>query len=290
MKCISGSDFGYPLMNLAEAYDYRSAFGVGWEAHGAWEIHHVLSGVVTYEFRNHASLELRGGTFLAIPPKTEHRTLDGSAAPSTRLAMRWSPPTLGKSSVRPPLGISKKDVCAIFANLAHDGLRAHVMPASMRLTARTLFAEIQTAETSADRFREARLRHLCNGMLLCLTQDFNALDVLPHGANVIQHLKRYIDRHLDSDLRMQDLMKVSGYGATHLRALFLKKEGITPMRYITRTRLAKARQLLRDDDLSLDGIAARCGFQSSSYLSTVYRKYYGVAPTHERPQRTDVRQ
>lgn len=282
MKDLHGREFGYPLMDLAETYVYRSAFPVAWEEHASWEIHHVLSGIVAYEFDNGVNLELRGGTFLVIPPRRRHRTSNGSAAPSTRLATRWSPQKPGMRQGQSPLFLSPKDIVRIFADLAASGLVVRQMTHDMLRAAKELFNQVNAAEARPAGFAAALLRHRCNDMLINLALAASAPDPISKDEDVVSAVQRYIDEHLTEQLKMKDLIHISGYGATQLSKLFQDRLGLTPNGYLVRARIQKACDLLKESEKSITEIALACGFSSASYFSTVFRKYRGTAPTRHR--------
>jgi len=282
MKDLHGRDYGYPLMDLAETYVYRTAFPVAWESHTSWEIHHVLSGVVVYEFESNDNLELHGGTFLVIPPRTRHRTMNGSAAPSTRLATRWSPQKPGMRHGQSPLFLAKKDISHIFSSLAASGLIVRQMSHDMFRSAKELFNQVNTAEPKPTGFAAALLRHRCNDMLINLALAANAPDPISKDEDVVSAMQRYIDLHLGEPLRMKDLVQISGYGATQLSKLFQDRLGLTPNGYLIRARIQKACDLLKSGEMSITEIALACGFSSASYFSTVFHKYRGMPPMKQR--------
>jgi len=269
-------------MDLAETYVYRTAFPVAWESHTSWEIHHVLSGVVVYEFEDNDNLELHGGTFLVIPPRTRHRTMNGSAAPSTRLATRWSPQKPGMRRGQSPLFLAKKDISHIFSTLAASGLIVRQMSHGMFRSAKELFNQVNAAGSKPTGFAAALLRHRCNDMLINLALAANAPDPISKDEDVVSAIQRYIDLHLGEQLRMKDLVQISGYGATQLCKLFQDRLGLTPNGYLIRARIQKACDLLKSGEMSITEIALACGFSSASYFSTVFHKYRGMTPMKQR--------
>jgi len=283
MNNLRGIDYGYPLMDLAETYVYRTAFPVAWERHNSWEIHHVLSGSVVYEFDHNVNLELRGGTFLVIPPRKRHRTMNGAAAPSTRLATRWAPQKPGMRQGQSPLFLAKRDIAHIFSDLASLGLTVRPMTHGMMRSAKELFNAINAVKAKPTGFAAALLRHRCNDMLINLALAANAPDPISKDEDVVSAIQRYIDGHLDDKIKMKDLVQRSGYGATQLCKLFQERLGQTPNGYLIRARIRKAVELLRTGQKPITEIATACGFSSASYFSTVFHKYRGIPPTRQRP-------
>jgi len=61
-------------------------------------------------------------------------------------------------------------------------------------------------------------------------------------------------------------------------ARFRELAGESPLRYITRTRLAHAAELLRSTDASLAQIATRAGYGTEFSFSKAFKRSFGVAP------------
>lgn len=67
-----------------------------------------------------------------------------------------------------------------------------------------------------------------------------------------------------------------------LAARFSAAVGMPPLRYLTRWRLALARDLLADRSLTLDAIAGRVGYSSGFALSSAFTREHGISPAAHR--------
>ena len=54
---------------------------------------------------------------------------------------------------------------------------------------------------------------------------------------------------------------------------------MTPIVFLTKKRVAEAKALLDDTDMSVSDIAGAVGFSGRSYFTSVFRKYEGFSPT-----------
>lgn len=63
--------------------------------------------------------------------------------------------------------------------------------------------------------------------------------------------------------------------ATHFRRLFRRAMGSTFQRFELQQRTAAAERLLHTTDLTLEAVAARCGFADASHLNRVFRGLHG---------------
>ena len=89
----------------------------------------------------------------------------------------------------------------------------------------------------------------------------------------------YIDAHLENNISLKDLTRISGLGSHYYFChLFKQSTGITPYQYVIRQKMEQAKQLLKQGDLQLAEIALRCGFSSQSSFNRAFRKYVGTTP------------
>ncbi len=65
----------------------------------------------------------------------------------------------------------------------------------------------------------------------------------------------------------------------HFVRVFREATGETPHRYLTRLRIERARRLLSGSSLSVEQIAARCGFATPGALSSAFLRHTGVRPS-----------
>ena len=72
----------------------------------------------------------------------------------------------------------------------------------------------------------------------------------------------------------------------YVRKLFKKEVGITPHEYLMRSRMDRAQRILlsrvtnRYSEYTITQVAEACGFSEPLYFSRVFKKYFGVAPSH----------
>ena len=54
--------------------------------------------------------------------------------------------------------------------------------------------------------------------------------------------------------------------------------GIAPYQYLMQQRVERAKQLLKQQAISISDIALDCGFANQTYLTKVFRQMTGVTP------------
>lgn len=100
----------------------------------------------------------------------------------------------------------------------------------------------------------------------------------------IEIMKRTVDDPLDFD----EIAKQVGVSRRQIERHFRRHLGVSPMKYYSTIRLAKAHQLLQQTDLPVTEIAISSGFASAEHFSRVYRKAFERAPSRDRLQTYDA--
>jgi AraC-like DNA-binding protein len=92
----------------------------------------------------------------------------------------------------------------------------------------------------------------------------------------------WLDDNLHRDVGGEDMAAIAGLSLTHFRRVFRDWSGMSLSDFIQHARIAKARQWLHDERLSIKEIAARAGFADPFHFSRVFRRIDGLSPTQFR--------
>ena len=94
----------------------------------------------------------------------------------------------------------------------------------------------------------------------------------------ITKAKIFIDTNYAYPITLDDIVKASGLSKYHFTRLFRQTIHITPIQYLTKVRINKAIDLLKDDSLTIEEIAVKIGFSNGNYFSKVFRSLLGLPP------------
>ena len=144
--------------------------------------------------------------------------------------------------------------------------------------------------TKAGQFEQAgpKLVRAFLGMLTMMPQQGAAVD--PGAAASTLEVRRlqvkaFIDKHFARpDLCVASIAKYLHLSPRYIQMAFASDD-ITPSGYLRKRRLAASVALLEDPAklrTSITEIALSCGFGSSAYFSTEFRRAYGMAPRQYR--------
>ncbi|PZV04092.1 MAG: hypothetical protein DCF23_07280 [Cyanobium sp.] len=112
------------------------------------------------------------------------------------------------------------------------------------------------------------------------------------GSRWIRALTDWIDAHADHPLALTDLERQTGYSRRSLQLAFRRHMGCTPMQWVKRCRLQKARERLLHSAPgdSVGGVAQRLGFANAASFSRDFTRLYGEKPSallRQAPSRLD---
>src|SRR5579862_4377815 len=105
--------------------------------------------------------------------------------------------------------------------------------------------------------------------------------LLGASASVSRALKLIGESALD-DGSVDDLAERLGIGARHLRRLFLRYLGATPVAVAQTRRVHFAKKLIDETSLSMTQVAMASGFGSIRRFNATFQKLYGRAPSRLR--------
>ncbi|MGN8278235.1 GlxA family transcriptional regulator [Pseudomonas sp. SMV71] len=96
------------------------------------------------------------------------------------------------------------------------------------------------------------------------------------------HVIGEMESHSEPPLTTLELAEAIGVTRRQLERLFRLHLNDTPSNFYLRLRLEKARQLLRQTDMSVLEVSIACGFESPSYFTRSYRARFERCPREDR--------
>ena len=75
------------------------------------------------------------------------------------------------------------------------------------------------------------------------------------------------------------LATITGFSTVYFRKLFTSMMGVSPITYVHRFRIEKAKEMLKSDYGTLSDMAQSLGYSSLYDFSRDFKKHTGVAPS-----------
>lgn len=228
--------------------------------HDRMEFLRVRKGSMTAGYATQSG-ELKEGTLMIVPPKTPHWAVAGQEGVTYDVLM------LDVRSFYNETPICQKMLSAIFDGRAEfDMLTAE--PETV-----TLFDIIHSAKPSLTAL----------GNIYCFIDRLLTANLLSLRETIERSSARkiidYIEEYFDTELNSADLAAKFGYTEAHFCRKFKEATGLTPANYIRIYRLERASHLLKEEELQISEVAARCGFSDANYFSRCFKAHFKKTPS-----------
>lgn len=92
-------------------------------------------------------------------------------------------------------------------------------------------------------------------------------------------VKDFMEENYKSNLTVEQFAHYTGRSLTSFKHDFDQAFHITPQRWLTRRRLAEAKQLMEENGKRANDIYMEVGFKNLSHFSTAFKKEYGFPPS-----------
>ena len=89
----------------------------------------------------------------------------------------------------------------------------------------------------------------------------------------------YIAKNFDKPIKNEELAKTTGLSNVYFRKIFTDVMGVPPNEYIHKTRINKAKEILKSDYSSITEIAISLGYPNIYDFSRDFKKHVGIPPS-----------
>jgi AraC-like DNA-binding protein len=227
---------------------------------------HVIGGQGTVEVGSSIWHPTVGDTF--VLPKYAHQRVYSDSAEPERWVYYWI-------NIEDDLYRDLLQSCGMGNGAVVDGPALRGMfEAVLELAQHDGSAEREPFET------QTRL----SSLLLEMTYRLGAMVLASERplSPLTQEAKDYLDASLDRKVVLEDLCRQTGCSMRQLNYRFKQELGSTPHQYILQQKMALARRLLGQTDLSVSEIADSLAFPDTYYFSNIFKMKVGMSPSQYR--------
>lgn len=254
-------------------FDLSPSFNTTVHQHNDWELLYVDSGEINFVTQEKSNFLKQGDVVFHHPNETHSTVCNGKKSASIfNIHFVSNSPSMeyfmGKS-----LTVSPK---------AADTLKRLIdeCNATYRVSEHPIVVR-DTAPFGGEQMTELLLEEF----LLLLVRDIeSSADVLKYSFNKekttpqMDEICKYLKDNVYGRLTLEDLTIKFHFSKSFLCEHFKKCTGLSPIAYYLDLKLTEAKRLLREDDLTINEIAERLGFESLEYFSRYFKKRVGRSP------------
>lgn len=128
------------------------------------------------------------------------------------------------------------------------------------------------------------VRHYVENLVLEIMRQHSSLN---HGGNnqpkqtnmlQIAAALEYINKNYASAIKAADLADACSMSETHFRRVFEEYVNMSPMDYLNLVRIQRACEMMKKTDDSMDIVAVKCGFATTSTFNRNFKKFLDTSP------------
>ena len=240
----------------------------------------VTRGCGKHQSEDHASVPIRRGDVLVIPPGGHHAYTQASKDLNIINLMF-------DTSHLPPVLLELYYDPAYKQIFLRDSAAFPEQDFPMTKLAENDFSELETMLHSLAKTGSSAGKHCYKlGLFMAVLSRLCELwKVRPDETAVpldIPKLTAYLERHFQQEIYLDDLARRAGMSRATLLRHFRAALGVTPMIYLRNLRLRHAAELLLKTEFSLKEIADQSGFFRMPYFFKAFKDCYGVSPLEYR--------
>lgn len=118
------------------------------------------------------------------------------------------------------------------------------------------------------------LQNIFNCILIELFDSLNHEINNPHINNALS----FINKNITKPITLDDVCRAIHLSKHYTTRLFKKEINLTVSEFINKQKLSMAKNMLVNDDLSLQDISSNLGYENYCYFSKIFKKHFGISP------------
>lgn len=151
-----------------------------------------------------------------------------------------------------------------------------------------LFHELTTLHMDSSYLSRIREKAILLEIIACfLTMANTLIRILPGRKDDINRLKQletFMDQKLSEPVTLEQLARHVHLHPNYLVRYFNKHFALSPLKYLNRKRMLKAKALLRTTSLTVKEVAELVGYPDTNHFSKAFRRESSCSPTEYRLQ------
>ena len=254
-------------------FEFTRQYHTESDSHNFYELLHVEKGSLSVSSENYSGTLTDNQLIIHKPNERHYLECNESGSPNVVIiGFECNAPELGRFSDVP-----------ITLQPAHRNMLSRILTEGMAVYEPPY--DIPTMEMKkresfpygADQLIQIHLE----AFLIALVRDFpNPHNIPAHnvGTGKISDIYDYISEHHTEKLSLHDLCFIFGTNKTSLCRNFKEEYGETVLNHINSLRVRDAKNLLREQKLSITQISEILGFTSIHYFCRLFKKETGMTP------------
>ena len=101
----------------------------------------------------------------------------------------------------------------------------------------------------------------------------------PDKHKVVEFITNYINENYMNEISLEMFSKDMYLSQVYISKIFKEETGHSPIHFLIKKRLSKAKELLETENLPIKIISSQVGYEDAYHFSKLFKKYYGYPPS-----------
>lgn len=106
---------------------------------------------------------------------------------------------------------------------------------------------------------------------------------------IINKICNYIEKYYNTQISLEEVSQISGFSSFYFSKIFKKYKHISFVQYVTKVRIEKSKNLLRETTLPINEISLAVGYSNSNYYTNVFKKIERISPKKYRANCREIK-
>ena len=261
-------------------YEFGRDFVFDGESHDFWEMVYVDKGSVAVKCDNDSEIILKQGEVIFHKPNEFHTIRSYESSPNffviSFVSSSFSMVYFEK--LWSSLNFQQKNILSSIIDEAEKSYYITKNDPSIRKLLRKKDAPIGSEQLIKNYFELLlvsflRLMESKKGVVLPLKVETEPL---------IASIKEYIATRSEENIRIEEICSAFGYSKSFLCRFFKEHTGEGLSSYANKVKMAKAKELLRDENYNITQISSRLSYENPQYFARAFKRENGMTPTEWR--------
>ncbi|KXB42255.1 AraC family transcriptional regulator [Amygdalobacter nucleatus] len=276
-------------------FEYSKEFSFAGERHPFWEFMYVNKGQILVKTDNEQQI-LKSGQIIFHKPNEFHALkAHNNQAPSIAVASFVSASPLLKFFEHKVLSLSQEEK-ELLATLLSNAKQIFQSPLNIPQVEKVCFrpnllpGEKQLLKISLEYFL-LKIRQRSLAQVVEHLPNKKKIQIHTHLSNSKQAINdesvsapidlicSYLEDHIFSNLSLKELSTIFAFSCSNIESLFHKHKGCGVYAYFTLLKMEKAKELLRENRLSVGQIAILLQFSSQQHFSKRFKQLCQLTPS-----------
>ncbi|MDE6673333.1 MAG: AraC family transcriptional regulator [Acetatifactor sp.] len=129
-------------------------------------------------------------------------------------------------------------------------------------------------------------------LLLLILKEQASLPRTPKGYSfesmnkkyIVEQIVSYFEDHYSEKISLDTIAENMYLSPFYISKIFKSETGDTPIRHLINIRLERAKEMLMQEEMSIQKVAAAVGYEDAYHFSKLFKKYYGKSPLQFRKE------